>query len=651
MSILFVFDDKIDIDQLAKNIHWFRDDICLFPLTSNFVVIEQVQRTLDSFNVRMLQSACLINEEVIKLQKNILQWSSNIANEKVFNKKIKDWFILPDRSGSSWWYGALSEKNAVQETVFFKFAQANAIKHINETSDFELLVFSIADNRLLDTITNNAKNVKLLNQKKVKKTLKSTLLEKIQKGNLISAMMAAGINWLVWAKQYHLARKILGGIKNRIPKNIELLFVSYFPNIDNEAATQNIFKNKYALPLQRKLHDLNVPITWLLMPVYYNGHDFNSALALSKKFMQKEKLFLLQEFITPLILAKSLFWWLRQTLLGLILYRFIDKKTLTNSFSEASSLPIVYYLWLHSFIGASGMRGILFHLTYAQVFKTLKNVKSCLYYCEMQAWEKALVHAKKSWSPTTKTLAFQHTVIGPNYYNYFYDKNDTLQTNNIHDFPAPDVLIANGKQMENYLLQSNYPKVVQAEAIRQLYLRAQIDSPITVHSEKILLVAGSYDAVEMKSVITLLYTAFPRTGNFKIWIKASPINPVEPLFKELGIDYQSCGYIIKHDDVAKLVKVASVAFIANTTVAIEAAANGCPVIVPVLADTLLMNPIVGTNADYVTITSVDELKEAVNKYLENPKKTDPSFIEDFWNIDPSLTQWSKIINNYVVGTK
>jgi hypothetical protein len=106
----------------------------------------------------------------------------------------------------------------------------------------------------------------------------------------------------------------------------------------------------------------------------------------------------------------------------------------------------------------------------------------------MQAWEKALIIAKKQESPQTKLLAFQHTVVMRNYFNYFYDKNE------IPHVPLPDLLIANGKFMRSLLAESKYPNLCEAEAIRQLYLNQIIKLS---HRENVthpvLLVVGSCD--------------------------------------------------------------------------------------------------------------------------------------------------------------
>jgi surface carbohydrate biosynthesis protein (TIGR04326 family) len=427
------------------------------------------------------------------------------------------------------------------------------------------------------------------------------------------------------------------------------LFVSYFPNIDEEAGKKGIFRNKYALPLQDKLAELNMPITWLAMPVYYNNHNFSSSMQLAKKFSaQGEKIFVLQEFFTLKIFFKAFGWWLRQCCLSFKLLGSLKKESLTETFTHPEAMPILKYLWWHSFIGASGTRGIIFYLTYQEVFKAFRDAKTCLYYCEMQAWEKALIMAKKKQNPATQTIAFQHTVVMENFFNYFYHNDEIKTANSPADFPLPDQLLANGKLMHSLLAKTNYPVLHEVEAIRHLYI-SQFDMTQKRGTDKIiLLVVGSYDRVETKSLITLVYKAFPQSQTFEIWLKGSPVNPLEPLMKELGIDSQKANYHISQKPVSELLPATTIALVANTTVAIEALAFGCSLIIPLFADTMMMNPAVSTDENFQFVSNPAQLQKQVEEIIQNKKINSPDeashFIQNYWHLDSTIPRWTKILN-------
>lgn len=660
MDILVIFDEEIDTAHLLQKITKKPATLYLFPLTSNFLLIEKVERNLKAIpniDIVFLKSAKEINHEVNLMQKTIHTWSHQLANYQIYRKNLKEWFLFPDQMGSAWWLGLLAEKNTVQDAVFFKIAQMNAVKNqlAKMRVDYCWLTLSDAQSRNILLKTAKAMQIKAFTippAMKVKQPFKKRIFRYISQ----NAIFAACLNLFIWLKDSLYARIHLAHRRKRILEAMKrgFTFVTYFPNIDEVAAKQGIFINKYASPLQKECKSANIPITWLAMPVYYNGHRFKSAVRLAKTFIEcGENLFLLQEFFTLKIFCQSIWWWIKQSFLSEILLRSIPTKTLLANLTHKEVLPYVHYIWRHSFMGTSGIRGIIFYLTYKHFFTSIPSIKTCLYFCEMQAWEKALNMAKKQFSTDTRTYAFQHTVVMRNYFNYFYSEADLEQTSKNTDMPLPDILIANGNLPYQLFAASKYPNLRQAEAIRQLYLDKTIAGQNNIQKNKVLnhkhvlFIGGSCDQQETKSLITLVYAAFPRADTFAIWFKGSPVNPLLPLFAELGIDIAKTGYTICTEDVADLLADATIALIANTTVAIEAFAFGCEVVIPLFADTMLMNPIVETNAFYHLISSPLELKRIVDEkmFAKEQKSMNKEFITECWNIDPALHLWKELLTD------
>lgn len=660
MSLLLLFDETLSIDAVFSKIVSFSSwqgasaTLYLFPLTSHFLVIQQLEeklKVLPTLKVQLIESGQLINNAVSDMQTSITTWSLNIAEHLFLGKSIKDWFNMPDKVGSAWWFGLISEKNSVQSQAFLKIAQLNAIcKFLNdEAIENILLSLKHKDLKLAIKQAANKSNIKLeiINAKKAHFSFKQKILQFMEEGGLKAALLAAPLQWAIWLRQSSLAKKRLPPLKKRLPQKNPFLLVSYFPNIDREQAQKNIFVNKYTLPLEKNLKSRKVPITWLLMPVFYNGYRYDEAMDLAKRFSEHgEKLVVLQEFFDFKIFIKSIYWWFKQTVKSISILSLLDKQLLVKNLSDKSALPIIKNIWHHSFTGSSGIRGIIFYLSFCKVFKTIPEVKDCLYFCEMQSWEKALLLAKKKENPKIHTLAFQHTIVSRNFFHYFYHPHDVIAYQRPSDFPLPDKLIANGKKTYELLKESGFPNLMQAEAIRQLYLKERKKISPVKHNRPVLFVAGSYDRCETKSLLTMLHVAFPKASAFDIWLKGSPINPLEPLFLELEIDLAATHYKICNEDVASLLNYASVAFIANTTVAIEAAAQNIPVIIPLFADTMLMNPILSTDATYDLVSSCAQLFKLVNEKIvkQLDEALTPSFIDNYWNLDASLPLWNKILD-------
>ncbi|MES2218858.1 MAG: hypothetical protein V4501_10665 [Pseudomonadota bacterium] len=649
MKILMIIDGDIDSAQVNQLNNYNQIDI--FPLTSNFITLEKIRQQLQA-QTEIIDSATLINNEVEIMQKSIHDWSYELSNLSVNHKKLKNWFQLPDKGGSSWWFSMIAEKNSVQDNAYFTIAQSNAIDAFFKTNDYDACWIGLTNTRHAKIIkkiaSNYVRHPKIISSvNTLTKSLKRKLLDSINHFGMPGAFLMSFIYWILWIKDSRQARKNLPPLAQRLAQDHRFLFVSYFPNIDEEAGKTGIFRNKYALPLQEKFAELKQPVSWLLMPVYYNGHNFASSMSLIKKFCANgENIFVLQEFFTPKILAKAFWWWLRQCLLSVRLLRQINNLSLTGRLAHPACLPIIKYLWWQSFVGASGTRGILFYLTYLEVFKKLTQTKTCLYYCEMQAWEKALLLAKKQNNPAVKTLAFQHTVIMKNYFNYFYHTAEIAQTGAVGDFPLPDKLLANGTLMRSLLAESGYPNLHEAEAVRQLYISRRAKILDTKPDLPVLLVVGSYDQVETRSLITLVYKAFPKATNFQIWFKGSPVNPVEILFNELGIDWRVANYQVLNRDVAELLQLATIALVANTTVAIEAIAFGKPLIIPLLADTMLMNPVIDTAAVYHKVTNPAQLAAQVHLLLAAQtfaSTPNAEFINSYWHLDHTIPRWTQLL--------
>lgn len=634
MKTLFIFDND---SNFITNVY---NSIDLFPLTSNFILLEKIEK---KFKTKSLNTAKLIHEEVKKLQQSIHEWSYQFGNFHVKNKTLKEWFLLPDQSGSAWWFGLISEKNSVQDNVFFKIAQINAIYHFLNKNDYVECIISLTDKMqakiIKKIIKSKIKKVIVITVKKPK-AIKEFVFDFMKQAGIFGALFSSLLHWFIWIRDGYKARKVLGPINKRLKNVNPFLFVTYFPNIDDNAAKKGIFINKYALAIQEKLAELQVPITWLAMPVYYNGHNYDSSLNLAKNFSKNgENLFLLQEFFTFKIFIKGFFWWLRQFFISIFLYYHLNIPKTSQKIIASQCFSYIRYLWWHSFVGTSGTRGIIFYLVFNEMFRQIPNVNNCLYYCEMQAWEKALLLAKNKITPKTISHAFQHTIVTKNFFHYFYDPRETEQKNLLTDFPIANHLIANGNLTYSLLLESQYPNLRQAEAIRQLYIKKMMRRP---SQKNILFVGGSYDKTEMKSLLSMLHLIKPKLGHYTIWLKGSPINPLEPIFNELNISWQKEGYHILFKDVKEILPEVSIALIANTTVALEALAFDCPLIIPIFSDTMLMNPVIDTAAQFTMVSTPDELLNALIE--RTPMTGNSEIITHYWNLDNAIPQWSELLS-------
>lgn len=659
MKILLIFDNRFDTDLIGTFFKKHKScEVVIFSLISDPAILDAIIAKIHScgvFSVTIHNSAQTISDQVKELRKEICQWSADIGNWKVSSKAVKDWFLLPGCGVSTWWFSLLSEKNTLKTDAYFRIAQTHAIEQFLSRNNYDLCLLSISNRTLHHAVVSAAnKNhipAKVISARPllVPHRYKFLILDYLELLGWFGVFLRGIFAWFHIILRCWIAQKGLSGLTERKRSSNTLLFVSYFPAIDKEAAKDGIFRNKFALSLQDKLEEKKIPITWLLMPVPLDGYNFKDAVSLARKFATHgERLFILEEFLTIKDAMKGLFLWFRQLALSLFLFHRLKKTGLAVEPVGYTCHFIVKSLWNQSFCGPVAIVAILHALIFREVFKKIPGIVDCLHYCEMQAWEKALNAAKKDINPQIRTIGYQHASVSRNDLSYFYDKTETVSWGKPSDLPLPDILACNGKYLYDLLSESGYPNLIETEAVRYLYLHKMLSlEPMPRKGRPLLLVAGPYNRNEAKALTALVCAAFPRADRFDIWFKGHPSMPFEEIFQDLGLDYLHAGFIIQHDNISEYLSKAWAVIVPTSTVAMEALGAGCEVIIPVFPDAMLMNPLADFEDYHHHVTTPQELKLVMEKivggYSLCGTEEYQHFIRRYWNINPSLPLWSKLL--------
>jgi len=95
-------------------------------------------------------------------------------------------------------------------------------------------------------------------------------------------------------------------------------------------------------------------------------------------------------------------------------------------------------------------------------------------------------------------------------------------------------------------------------------------------------------------------------------------------------------------------EAASMVIVPTSTVAIEALAFGCRVLVPVFTDFFTMSPLVAYERFYEKIYQPADLKRALDEFQGQDTggrngDDERSFVRNFWNLDPSLANWKVLL--------
>ncbi len=661
MKVFVAFDARFNPQTIGKLCCQHQaTEVILFPLSNDYKFNNQLEQSLsESYDIKLVNSADKINQTMSNLRKDIIDWSYELGEQEIRRKKVKDWLLLPGTNLSAWWLSLLSGKNTVATNAFFQMAQIKAIESLFSEGSYDLFVTALSDKSLTKSLKIAANNFKIpmrqmhTTHPNKNKSLKSQIRQLLRQKCFFGNLLLGFVNLITEFHKAHKIKKSLGNKDKRIPEKTSLCFVGWFPAIDEKAAKNGILKNKYTTALQDFLNKENVPVTWLMTPISIDGHSFNDSLELAKQFINHgEKLFFIQEFFTLKGFLRSILIWLRQIFVSIFLLHSLKKKKLYTKKIGPAFYPIIKSLWHFSFVDAIGTTGIMQSEMFKTFFKTTKNIKDCLYYFEMNSWGKAFCAAKNQIKPGIRIIGFMHAAISKNHLHYFFHPEEMRPRNKLTDLPLPDIIATNGSLMQE-TLSPYYPSLTPLESMRYLSISKILSKSIPKRTGKpILVIASSGDTTgldEAKSMIWMIHNAFPRTDQFEIWFKPHPTINIHQIFANLKIDYQKCGYQITEKNMSDLLPKAQAVMVGSSTVAIEALAYGCEIIVPIFANVLSMSPLMDFHDYCYRITSSEELLATWEKIRKGDllKTTEQkhAFIKRYWWLDPELPKWHELFKN------
>ncbi len=652
---LVIFDDGISIEALdSLNLQSVKS-LDLLPLTGNWKVIRKVEAILKKRlggRTALLNSALLLNEQLTNLRPRLQEWTNKLADVQIGKQTIKEWLLFGDKGMSAYWLMPLSERNPLKTDLFLLFAQVEMILAVNQKARYSHCMVSIDHPSLrtvIDSLGNNGHTCMMnLPSKRGAwtKKINETIRFRGFWGNVCKGM-AVLMRTAVWGL---IARWEFQGVE-RVPlTKQDLLFLTYFPYIDSGQAKQGKFQNRYAEALQLKLADLKIPVFWLLQFVFVDGWTFRKAAKQAAIFARRgERLYFLEEFLSLHIFWQTLISWVKQVLVYLKVSR--SRKRLPQFFS-AESLPLERELLLQSFVGAPAIQGALYYHLFSRLFRSLSEAPLCLYYCEMQAWEKALNAAVRKQAPAMTTIGYQHSSFSENYFHFFPKLSETTQNGQPTDLPLPNILACNGEIPCRMLKASGYKGLKRLEALRYLHVQEalQQDPPMR-QGRPVLLIVGSYDRTETDMLLTMLAEAFPKADGVDIRLKGHPSCDMICALSDLGIDPHVAGYQVCQGDISHQLREAWAVLVATSTVGIEAQAYGSEVLLPLSGGTLCLAPISGFPDFYHPVTRPEDLRAYVQKLISCPETDNlerkRAFVREYWDLDPSIPKWTELIQSKV----
>ena len=653
MKILIVSDQRLDLKKLqgvaGESTHFF-------SLTSDRKIndfnIEQL--TAISSSIETLPSANYVNNQADKLGDKLdkirLEYSTKIYKKGY----LVDRFLI-DENISTYYFTELVERNVYKYQYYKLLAQFDAIKHyLDKEGDIDLVMYSIKDEKLeesietLDISVENLQRKKLFRRSKLGKKL--SLMKQFIKGIMM------GFLYISRLLLYFFIQKVYVNRNNSIDDN-KVKIISYFPYIDSDDEKKNKFNNLYYSPLQKYLLKDGISHSWLLIYAKIKGNSYLDSLQIAKRIISDKHLFLEGLLSIRTILRISVLW-LSHSFKYLFLRRhFFGQKTESRSIEELYAQHSLD----SSYFGLSVLSGIAYYYQFRNYAETLDSTKLVIYLNEMQTWERALNAAFIKYRPCIKRIGYQHSSVAKRIFHYYSER-----AHESPDFnePLPDYFAVNGKIPKQELTKSYGDKIITLEALRQLQTQ-ESKEPVSgkYHNQKNQkLYIGSYDRYEAIKILDFVSEAIKRTDGHALLQLREVIVKSHPscdLSKEVRIRDSENSSItgikmsIINENIDDILPYVRFVIVGSSTAAIDAVRNNCEIYVPIFSDHIILSPLSGYDDFFTYVSEPNELGRLIDDHYADSdlirkakeREMKDQFIEEFWLLEKSLSNWKKVINH------
>ncbi len=652
MNSLFVFDGNIPLQKIPRYLP-VGQSVALFPLTGDWSVIDRVKAVCDATgrSVRVLDAARHVDVAVDKVRERMGPWSENLGNRSVAGRSLREWLLTPRGETSAWWFTLLSEKNPLKTDVFLKIAQLNAVDELLSSREYGFCLIASTDRDWGKAVASIASQ-------------HSVLTRRLDSSGP-PGWRALGKAFLKWAGPWGdfsmglfrlgsfairgvRARWVMGPFSKRKRHPLSLLFVTYFPAIDRGAAEKGEFLNRFSGPLQELFRGQGRQVNWLLMAVPYDGFGFGTALKMGRCFAEKgEAIFFLEEFFGLKKMWACVRSWAR---LMWVYWRIRDSFGAgfwSNGLTVPEGDSLLAHLWRRSTLGAVGVEGVAFLECFKGAFEGFSDAPACLYFLEMQAWEKALNAARRGRTEGV-TIGFQHSAFSKNHFAHFHTAGEISSSGQPGGLPLPDVLGCNGDVSRTIFVKQGHSQVRRLEALRHFHLMRVPEGIVQKQNPPVLLLIGASDKEGMKSLLSMAIQAFPHPTKFQVWIKPHPGGRFDKVLREMEFERsEPLPFKVVHGPMSALLQASRVVAATDSSASVEAVGFGCRVILPVMSTVLSMNALMDHEGFYEKVYNPAEFSSAVERCLSSEISEDQisagrRLVSAFWSLDEALPDWRQL---------
>ena len=355
----------------------------------------------------IIQSARAINSAADRLRDKYIRFIAELPEQVQYGRKsLKEIFAI-DKHTTLWWLSLISEKDTYKSDAFNRLAQLDSIIDIIKYRKITKIIFACTSTKLKSALLKYSNRNSLSFAVSPTRQIGGTKKRILQHQKIFYLKHLLRLLYVA-IKLFLMNRRIKGKISNlkRVSfRNSSLLLITYYPNIDMQLAQKGIFKNKYYAHLQEALEREGLNAVWVAMYAENSSISFEQSLEYAKRFIENGYvIFFPEEFNSLSIQIKGLL----TMLINGVKFLGIERKIARlYTFGVYNFYPLYKDDWYSSFVGATGYCGIIRY----SMFKSLLNkleTRRCLYYCELQTWEKALISARDALGSRMFLLSYQH---------------------------------------------------------------------------------------------------------------------------------------------------------------------------------------------------------------------------------------------------
>lgn len=601
----------------------------VFPLTDDPAALEALA---EKFGDRLAPSGERIQRAMIGMRGDLARWCEGMAGANEPDGLFAALGV--DGAGvNGWWFTLLAERNPGKTDAFLKIAHVAAVQTLLDERPLDGLILNLRDGATADALA-------ALGRRRGMALRRAGALSPGRTSRRRVRAFARALKWALRAFLKFLAARWILGVR---PSGtaVDATIVTYFPYVDSDAAAGGRFRNTYAPELQTLFENQKRSLGWLLIAVPRPGQNFLDALRLGRRFRRAGAvLSFWEEFAGPGLLWRAFRDWRRGARAATEerARERAARATADGPLPEAG--PILAELFLDSVEGVDGFSGRVYHRAFREFFAG-RPAGDVIYFAEMHGWERALAAARGP-SRDGKLLAYQHAAVGTNELNYY-----TAPWENRAPAPGPDVWVANGAATEELIRRGGSSRVVRAEALRHLALGRKMREPVNARREPFALALAGLDWREARALTAWVLWGLARGFPLRWRLRLHPSTdrervlrgwPRDPLSR-LELDSAPSAY----DALAR----AAVAVPVSTSMAVDALALGCRVIVPVFSGGLSLNPLLEDPAVRDVVDGPAALHRTAAERANAP--FDPSaaargraFVEHYWELDERLPRWTTL---------